>query len=207
MKAIVYGILVAVPVMLLVSAASPAAPEHAPGEAKQAKAVFAGGCFWCMEHPFDELPGVVSVTPGYAGGEARNPTYEQVSAGRTGHAESVEVVYDPAKISYKRLLEVFWRNVDPTDAGGQFCDRGTQYRSAIFYHGEEQRKAAEESLRELEKNKPFPGKIATQIVASTEFWPAEEYHRHYYKKNPIRYKYYRSSCGRDSRLKNLWGAK
>jgi methionine-S-sulfoxide reductase len=130
MKAIVYGILVAVPVMLLVSAASPAAPEPAPGEAKQAKAVFAGGCFWCMEHPFDELPGVVSVTPGYAGGEARNPTYEQVSAGRTGHAESVEVVYDPAKISYKRLLEVFWRNVDPTDAGGQFCDRGTQYRSA-----------------------------------------------------------------------------
>jgi peptide-methionine (S)-S-oxide reductase len=169
--------------------------------------VFAGGCFWCMEHPFDELPGVVSVTPGYAGGEARNPTYEQVSAGRTGHAESVEVVYDPAKISYKRLLEVFWRNVDPTDAGGQFCDRGTQYRSGIFYRDEEQRKAAEESLLELEKSKPFQGRIATRIVAATSFWPAEEYHRHYYKKNPIRYKYYRSSCGRDSRLKNLWGAK
>ncbi|MBP2674366.1 MAG: peptide methionine sulfoxide reductase [Deltaproteobacteria bacterium] len=207
MKAIVFGVLVSVPVMLLLSAASPAGPGPAPGDAKPAKAVFAGGCFWCMEHPFDALPGVLSTTSGYTGGETRNPTYEQVSSGGTGHAEAVEVVYDPARISYKRLLEVFWRNIDPTDAGGQFCDRGTQYRSGIFYHGEEQRKAAEESLRELEKSKPFPGAIATRIVAATEFWPAEEYHQDYYKKNPIRYRYYRSGCGRDARLKTLWGAK
>ncbi len=207
MKTIVYGLLVSVPVMLLLFGASPAAPEPVPGNARLERAVFAGGCFWCMEHPFDQLPGVVSVTPGYTGGHAGNPTYEQVSSGGTGHTEAVEIVYDPSEIAYKRLLDVFWRNIDPTDAGGQFCDRGTQYRSGIFYRGEEQRKGAEESLRELEKNKPFQGKIVTQIVAGSEFWPAEEYHRQYYKKNPIRYRYYRSGCGRDARLKTLWGAK
>lgn len=206
MKAIAQGLLVSVPVLMVLFAAS-SASEPSAGGAKLEKAVFAGGCFWCMEHPFDELAGVVSVTSGYTGGNQKNPTYEQVSSGGTGHAEAVEVVYDPAKVSYKRLLEVFWRNIDPTDPKGQFCDKGTQYRSGIFYHGEEQRKAAEESLRELEKTKPFPEKLVTRIEAATEFWPAEEYHQHYYKKNPLRYRYYRAGCGRDARLKTLWGAK
>jgi peptide-methionine (S)-S-oxide reductase len=207
MKAIAHGLLVSAPVLLILFAASSSATDPATGGAKLEKAVFAGGCFWCMEHPFDELPGVVSVSSGYTGGHAKNPTYEQVSSGTTGHAEAVEVVYDPAKISYRRLLEVFWRNIDPTNPKGQFCDIGTQYRSGIFYRGEEQRKAAEESLLALEKSKPFPGKIVTRIEASSEFWPAEEYHQHYYKKNPLRYRYYRAGCGRDARLKSLWGAK
>lgn len=207
MKAMAQWLAAVVPVLLLVVAATAAAPEGVKEGAGYAKATFAGGCFWCMEHPFDELPGVVSVTSGYTGGHTKNPTYEEVSSGSTGHAESVQVVYDPAKVSYRKLLEVFWHNIDPTDPDGQFCDKGTQYRSAIFYHGEEQRKAAEESLRELEKSKPFPGKIATLIVPATEFWPAEEYHQHYYRKNPLRYRFYRTGCGRDARLKTLWGGK
>jgi len=168
-------------------------------------AVFAGGCFWCEETAFEGLPGVLSVTSGYTGGQTKNPTYEQVSSGSTGHAESVEVAYDPAKISYERLLEVFWHNVDPFDGGGQFCDRGTQYRSAIFYKDEAQRKAAEESRRKLEEEPRFKGKIATQIVAASTFYPAEEYHQDFYKKNPIRYNSYRLGCGRDARLKAIWG--
>jgi len=169
------------------------------------KATFAGGCFWCMEHPFDELPGVVSVTSGYTGGEKKNPTYEEVSAGGTGHAESVEVLYDPAKISYEKLLEVFWHNIDPTVKDRQFCDTGHQYRSAIFYHTEEQHRLALQSKAALEKNKPFKGPVVTEIVPATTFYPAEEYHQHYYKKNPIRYTFYRFNCGRDKRLKELWG--
>ncbi len=170
------------------------------------KATFAGGCFWCMEHPFDQLPGVVSVTAGYTGGQTKNPTYEEVSAGGTGHAESVEIVYDPARITYEKLLEVFWHNIDPTAKDRQFCDSGHQYRSAIFYHGEEQHRLALQSKAALEKNKPFKGPIVTEIVKATEFYPAEEYHQHYYRKNPIRYKFYRYSCGRDQRLKELWGS-
>ena len=172
---------------------------------ERATAVFAGGCFWCEETAFEGLPGVLSVTSGYTGGQTKNPTYEQVSSGSTGHAESVEVAYDPAKISYERLLEVFWHNVDPFDGGGQFCDRGTQYRSAIFYKDEAQRKAAEESRRKLEEEPRFKGKIATQIVAASTFYPAEEYHQDFYKKNPIRYNSYRLGCGRDARLKAIWG--
>jgi peptide-methionine (S)-S-oxide reductase len=168
-------------------------------------AIFAGGCFWCEETAFEGLPGVLSVTSGYTGGQAKNPSYEQVSSGSTGHAESVEVAYDPAKISYERLLEVFWHNVDPFDGGGQFCDRGTQYRSAIFYKDEAQRKAAEESRRKLEEEPRFKGKIATQVVAASTFYPAEEYHQDFYKKNPIRYNSYRLGCGRDARLKAIWG--
>lgn len=183
--------------MLTAAGSLPAAPLQ--------KATFAGGCFWCMEHPFDELPGVVSVTSGYTGGHTRNPTYEEVSAGGTGHAESVQVVYDPAKISYDRLLTRFWHNIDPTAKDRQFCDSGNQYRSAIFYHGEEQRRLALKSRQALEANKPFKGAIVTEIVAATEFYQAEEYHQHYYKKNPLRYSYYRLSCGRDHRLKELWG--
>lgn len=169
------------------------------------KATFAGGCFWCMEHPFDEIPGVVSVTSGYTGGEKTNPTYEEVSAGGTGHAESVQVIYDPSKVSYEKLLDVFWHNIDPTTKDRQFCDSGHQYRSAIFYHDEEQHTLALRSKELLEKNKPFQGPIVTEIVKATEFYPAEEYHQHYYKKNPIRYKFYRTTCGRDQRLRELWG--
>ena len=169
------------------------------------KAIFAGGCFWCMEAPFDKLPGVVSVTPGYSGGQQKNPTYQQVSAGGTGHAEVVQVVFDPAKTSYSKLLDVFWRNIDPTVRDRQFCDSGNQYRSAVFYYGEEQQRAARQSRSALEKNKPFREAIVTEISPAGEFYPAEEYHQHYYKKNPLRYTYYRNSCGRDRRLKELWG--
>ncbi len=169
------------------------------------KAIFAGGCFWCMEPSFDSLDGVISVTPGYTGGTKKNPTYEEVSAGGTGHAEAVQVVFDPRKIGYARLLDVFWRNIDPTARDRQFCDSGHQYRSAIFYLGEEQRRLAIRSRELLEKRKPFIGAIVTEITAAGEFYPAEEYHQQYYRKNPLRYKYYRTSCGRDRRLKELWG--
>ncbi|MGC1454089.1 MAG: peptide-methionine (S)-S-oxide reductase MsrA [Nitrospirota bacterium] len=169
------------------------------------KATFAGGCFWCMEHPFDQIPGVVSVTSGYTGGQKKSPTYEEVSAGGTGHAESVQVVYDPSRVTYEKLLEVFWHNIDPTVKDRQFCDTGHQYRSAIFYQNEEQHRLALQSKALLEKSKPFKEPIVTEIVQATEFYPAEDYHQHYYKKNPIRYKYYRTRCGRDNRLKELWG--
>ena len=172
---------------------------------KRETATFAGGCFWCMEHPFDELPGVISVTSGYTGGQKKNPTYQEVSAGGTGHAESVQVVYDPARISYVKLLDVFWHNIDPTVRDRQFCDVGSQYRSAVFYHSAEQRRLAVKSKEALEKNKPFKGAIVTEITAASKFYPAEEYHQHYYRKNPLRYKYYRAGCGRDRRLKELWG--
>lgn len=170
------------------------------------KATFAGGCFWCMEHPFDEIPGVISVTSGYTGGHKKNPAYEEVSAGGTGHAESVQVVYDPSKVTYEKLLNVFWHNIDPTTKDRQFCDSGHQYRSSIFYHNEEQYRLALQSKSELEKSKPFKEPVVTDIVQATEFYPAEDYHQHYYKKNPIRYKFYRAGCGRDRRLKELWGS-
>ena len=168
-------------------------------------ATFAGGCFWCMEAPFDKLPGVISVTSGYTGGQKKNPTYAEVSAGSTGHAEAVQIVYDPSIIAYSRLLGVYWRNVDPTVKDGQFCDSGNQYRAAIFFHGEEQHRQALQSNTMLEKNKPFREAVLTEITPATEFYPAEEHHQHYYKKNPIRYAYYRNGCGRDKRLKELWG--
>ena len=173
---------------------------------QQELATFAGGCFWCMEHPFDELSGVVSVTSGYTGGHTVNPTYHEVSAGGTGHAEAVQVVYEPSKISYEKLLAVYWHNIDPTVKDRQFCDYGHQYRSAIFYHSEEQHRLARQSRDALEKSKPFQGAIVTEISPAGVFYPAEEYHQHYYKKNPIRYNYYRSACGRDRRLNELWGS-
>lgn len=169
------------------------------------QAVFAGGCFWCMEGPFDVLDGVLSTTSGYTGGTLANPTYEQVSAGGTGHTESVQVTYDPQRVSYAKLLEVFWRNIDPTVADQQFCDHGNQYRTAIFYKDDAQRQAAEASLAALETTKPFKDEIKTQIVAAGTFYPAEDYHQDYYKKNPVRYKFYRYNCGRDQRLEELWG--
>jgi peptide-methionine (S)-S-oxide reductase len=168
-----------------------------------ATATFAGGCFWCMEPPFDKLDGVISTTSGYIGGNVANPTYEQVSSGVTGHAEAVEIRYDPSKISYAKLLDVFWRNIDPTAKNRQFCDEGSQYRSAIFHHDDEQKAAAVESKERLAKEKGW--RIETEIVKASRFYPAEEYHQDYYLKNPIRYKYYRNGCGRDKRLEQLWG--
>ncbi|MDQ3556455.1 MAG: peptide-methionine (S)-S-oxide reductase MsrA [Gemmatimonadota bacterium] len=173
---------------------------------QQAVATFAGGCFWCMEPPFDRMDGVISTTSGYTGGRTANPTYKQVSAGGTGHAEVVRVVYDPSRVSYEQLLHVFWRNVDPLTANAQFCDRGDMYRTAIYVHGAEQRRAAEASKRSLEAAGRLPGRIVTEITDATTFYPAEEYHQDYYTKNPVRYKYYRTTCGRDRRLKQLWGA-
>ncbi|MCP4401574.1 MAG: peptide-methionine (S)-S-oxide reductase MsrA [bacterium] len=169
-----------------------------------AKATFAGGCFWCMEPPFDKLEGVYSTTSGYTGGHKDNPTYKEVSAGETGHTETVEVLYDPEKISYEKLLEVFWVNIDPTVKDRQFCDPGSQYRTAIFYHDEEQKDLAEASKKPVVEK--F-GTVHTEIVSATTFYAAEGYHQDYYKKNPLRYKYYRTSCGRDKRLKALWGKK
>lgn len=169
------------------------------------KATFAGGCFWCEESAFEKVPGVLSATSGYTGGNVPNPTYEQVSAGGTGHKEAVEVVFDPAKVSYKQLLDVFWRNSDPTDAGGQFCDRGPEYRSQIFYHDEAQRKLAEESKQAVEKTKRFKEPVVTEITPAGPFYRAEEYHQKYHSKNPVRYKFYRFNCGRDRRLQELWG--
>ena len=179
--------------------ANPAVPSS------YAKATFAGGCFWCMEHPFDVLPGVISTTSGYTGGQKANPTYEEVSSGSTGHAEAVQVVYDPKKVTYEKLLDVFWHNIDPTVKNEQFCDHGTQYRSGIFYHDDAQRQLAETSKAALDRNKPFKQPIVTEITRAGEFYPAEDYHQDFYLKNPLRYKYYRSGCGRDNRLKQLWG--
>ncbi|CAG0959762.1 peptide-methionine (S)-S-oxide reductase MsrA [Geobacter sp.] len=176
---------------------------QAAGGGRLEKATFAGGCFWCMEPPFDALNGVVSTTSGYTGGQVKNPTYEQVSAGITGHAESVQVLFDPAKVSYGKLLEVFWRNIDPLAVNRQFCDTGSQYRTAIFYHNEVQKRLAEDAKRRLEKERGW--RIATDIVPAKEFYPAEEYHQDYYRKNPVRYKLYRFNCGRDQRLRELWG--
>ena len=171
----------------------------------RARATFAGGCFWCMEPPFEALPGVSKTTVGYTGGSVEHPTYAQVSAGTTGHAEAVEVEYDPSKITYEKLLDVFWHNVDPVTRDAQFCDHGRQYRTAIFYHDDAQRTAAEASKRALEASTRLPGPIVTEIVAASVFWPAEEYHQRYHEKNPIRYRYYRWGCGRDARLRELWG--
>lgn len=171
------------------------------------KATFAGGCFWCMEEAFDKVEGVVSVTSGYTGGNKPNPAYEEVSAGGTGHAEAVEILYDPARVSYAKLLEVFWRNIDPTTPDRQFCDGGNQYRSAIFYQNETQKRLAGESKQAVERTKPFKGPIVTQIVPASAFYVAEDYHQDFYKKNPIRYKFYKYNCGRAQRLEELWGKK
>jgi len=173
----------------------------AAAQPPRAVATFAGGCFWCMEGPFDKIPGVISTTSGYTGGAKDHPTYEEVSAGTTGHRESVQVVYDPTKVTYAKLLDTFWHNVDPADATGQFCDHGPQYRAAIFYHDAEQKRLAEASKGALEKRM----RVVTEILPASRFWPAEEYHQDYYKKNPVRYHFYRFNCGRDQRLEKVWG--
>ena len=179
--------------------------EAAAPEDGQALATFAGGCFWCMEPPYDKLDGVLATISGYIGGSTADPTYKEVSAGDTGHAEAVQVTYDPAKVSYDELLEVFWRNVDPLDAGGQFCDRGDQYRTGIFVHDDEQRRLAEASKQALEESGRFEQPIVTEIEEAGRFYPAEDYHQDYYEKNPVRYNFYRWNCGRDARLEQLWG--
>ncbi len=168
-------------------------------------ATFAGGCFWCMEPPFESLNGVVSVVSGYMGGFKKDPTYDEVSAGRTGHAESIRILYNSKKVSYTKLLEVFWHNIDPIAKDRQFCDEGTQYRSAVFYRNNEQKRLAEDSKNTLEQMPKFKGRIATEITRASVFYPAEDYHQDFYKTNPDRYKSYRKGCGRDSRLKELWG--
>jgi len=172
-----------------------------------AEATFAGGCFWCVEEAFDHVPGVISTTSGYTGGRTRDPSYEEVSSGETGHAEAVRVVFDTAVTSYAKLLDAFWRNVDPTDGGGQFCDRGDSYRSAIFTHDEEQRRLAEASKRALDGSGRFDEPIATEIVPAGPFYSAEAYHQDYYRKNPVRYKLYKWNCRRAQRLEQIWGGK
>jgi peptide-methionine (S)-S-oxide reductase len=177
-----------------------------PASAQNQKATFAGGCFWCVEADFDKVDGVISTTSGYIGGKTKNPTYEEVSSKDTGHAEAVEIVFDPKRVSYAQLVEKFWRTIDPTVKDRQFCDAGSPYRTAIFAHDAEQLKIASSSKQALEKTKPFKEPIVTEIVLASAFTAAEDYHQDYYKKNPVRYKYYRTSCGRDARLQALWGA-
>ncbi|NBF40437.1 MAG: peptide-methionine (S)-S-oxide reductase MsrA [Spirochaetes bacterium] len=174
---------------------------------EEAKATFAGGCFWCMEPPYDELDGVISTVPGYSGGHVEDPTYREVVSGTTGHLEVMQVTYDPSVVTYEELLEVFWVNIDPVDGGGQFCDRGQQYTTAIFYHDEEQRQLAEESREEIAESNDFGmRRIQTDIRQLEEFYRAEEYHQDYYRKNPLRYSLYVRSCGRERRLEELWGS-
>jgi peptide-methionine (S)-S-oxide reductase len=182
------------------------APTFAVAQQKLEKATFAAGCFWCTEEAFEKVPGVTSAVSGYTGGKVKTPSYEQVSSGMTGHTEAVEVTFDPAKVSYEKLLDVFWLNHDPTVTDRQFCDSGSQYRPGIFYHGEEQKRLAEASKAKWEKAKPFKQPILTPIVQAGEFWPAEAYHQDFYKTNPVRYKFYVTGCGRYARLDELWGS-
>ncbi|MEJ7686562.1 MAG: peptide-methionine (S)-S-oxide reductase MsrA [Variovorax sp.] len=187
------------------TAAAPAGSQAAPTAANTATAVFAGGCFWCVESDFDKVPGVLSTTSGYIGGRAQQPTYEQVSHTDTGHAEAVRIEFDPRKVSYKELVDHLWYTIDPTTKDRQFCDVGHSYRTAIFPQNAEQLKAAQDSKAAIAKKKPFKAPIVTEIVPDQKFWPAEDYHQDYYQKNPVRYNFYRYRCGRDDRLKELWG--
>jgi peptide-methionine (S)-S-oxide reductase len=204
-KAVAIVISIVVLGVMTMALADEKGKNPAASSRKLEKATFAGGCFWCMEPPYDKIKGVVSTTPGYTGGSKENPTYEEVSSGRTGHAESVEILYDPSQVSYSQLLDVFWHNIDPTTKDRQFVDTGSQYRTAIFYHSEEQKRLAEESKARLEKSGKFGKPIVTEIVPAGKFYPAEEYHQDYYKKNPGRYKFYRFNSGRDQYLKRIWG--
>ena len=194
-----------VALILLLSVSLLSASAQTAERSTSAKAIFAGGCFWCMEEAFEEVPGVLSVTSGYIGGRVPNPTYDQVSAGKTGHTEAIEVLYDPARVNYSTLLEVFWHNIDPLTPNAQFCDHGSQYRAGIFYHSAEQQKLADASKQALIDSQRFKAPIVTEITMATMFYPAEEYHQDYYKKNPLRYKFYKYNCGRAQRLKELWG--
>jgi peptide-methionine (S)-S-oxide reductase len=191
--------------VLLIGALTLQSTSQAAADATLGKAYFAGGCFWCMEEAFEKVEGVLSATSGYMGGTVANPSYEEVSAGRTGHAESVEVIYDPAKVSYQKLLNAFWHNVDPITPNAQFCDHGSQYRSAIFFQTDEEKRLSDTSKQTIEQARRFKEPIVTQIVMASQFYPAEEYHQDFYKKNPVRYKFYKYNCGRAQRLEVLWG--
>lgn len=203
MKKALFFRLTAAVALLATNSLAPAADTPPAGSAT---AIFAGGCFWCIEKDFEKLPGVIEVESGYTAGQTKNPTYEAVSSGRTGHTEAVKVIYDPAKVSYPQLVEYFWRHIDPTVKDRQFCDVGTQYRSGIYWQNESERKAAEASRDALLKSARFPV-IYTELAPASAFWRAEEYHQDYYKKNPVRYNYYRASCGRDARVEQVWGEK
>lgn len=191
--------------LLLIGGHAGGAEPPAPRATEVRTAIFAGGCFWCIEADFEKLPGVLAAVSGYTGGRTANPSYEQVSAGTTGHTEAIRVSYDPQRVSYPQLLDYFWRHIDPTVRNRQFCDVGTQYRSGIYWQNEAERKAAESSRDALLASGKLPH-IETEIAAATTFYPAEEYHQDYYKKNPIRYAYYRQGCGRDARVKQIWGS-
>jgi peptide-methionine (S)-S-oxide reductase len=188
-----------------ISAAIAQAPPAPKSDGKTAIAVFAGGCFWCVEEAFEKVPGVITAASGFMGGTVANPSYDLVMTKTTGHFESVQVTYDPSKVSYAQLVDWFWRNIDPVDARGQFCDKGSPYRSAIFYRGEEQRKVAEETKQALQASGRFKEPIATQVIAAGPFYEAEDYHQDYYKKNPQRYQYYKLLCKRAQRLEEIWG--
>lgn len=205
MKKLLITFLVVLSCYAIASTESDADKTSEANTQNHAVATFAGGCFWCMEPPFDKLKGVISTTSGYMGGHVDQPTYKQVSRGNSGHTEVLQIAYDPSIVSYETLLKTFWKNIDPTDAGGQFCDRGQQYRTEVFYHDAEQRKFAEQSKAELVEKKSFESDIVTDITTASRFYAAEDYHQDYYQKNPIRYKYYRYACGRDDRLEALWG--
>ena len=200
-----FGVLLSGALTLLVVGFSNVPRPSVAESGEPAKAHFAGGCFWCMEEVFEKVDGVIAAVSGYMGGTVQNPSYEDVSSGQTGHAESVEVLYDPSKVTYNQLLETFWRNVDPITPNAQFCDHGTQYRAAIFYQNDQEKRFAEESKQAIEQSKRFNQPIVTQIMMASRFYPAEEYHQDFYKKNPIRYKFYKYNCGRAQRLKELWG--
>jgi peptide-methionine (S)-S-oxide reductase len=205
LKAAIFGAGVALSLGITGAWAGSAPHPMAAPAAGQAEAIFAGGCFWCMEPPFDKLDGVISTTSGYTSGMRVNPTYEEVSAGKTGHTEALKIVYDPSKITYEKLLQVFWRNHDPLTANAQFCDKGSQYRAGIYYGNDEEKRLAESTKAAIAQSGRFTQPIATEIVAATTFYPAEDYHQDYYIKNPIKYKYYSTSCGRARRLNELWG--
>jgi len=202
---VIFGLIVLVSMGVAFAGSGDKALDAFAGEME--KATFAGGCFWCMEPPFDKLDGVISTTVGYAGGKEKDPTYENVASGKTGHAEAIQVVYDPMRITYAELLDVFWRNIDPTQIDGQFVDRGRQYRTAIFYHSEEQRELAISSKEALEQSGKLDREIVTEILPAAEFYRAEDYHQDYYEKNPIRYKLYRRGSGRDQVLEKVWKEK
>lgn len=201
-----FPILLACCALLPVPGTCPAAAEGTVVPATLELATFAGGCFWCMEPPFDALDGVLGTTSGYTGGHKPQPSYREVSAGTTGHVEAVQITFDPSRLSYGKLLEVYWRNIDPTRDDGQFCDPGAQYRPVIYYHNDDQQRLAEESEAAIEKTKRFPEPIRVEIRPAAAFYPAEETHQDYYRKNPLRYRVYRFGCGRDRRLDELWGA-
>ena len=192
-------------VTFLIGAWNIQTPSQALADANPSKAYFAGGCFWSMELAFEKVEGVLSVTSGFMGGTVANPSYEEVSAGRTGHAESVEVVYDPTKVSYQKLVDAFWHNIDPITPNAQFCDYGNEYRTAIFFQSDEEKRLSDTSKLAIEQSRRFKEPIVTQIVMASQFYPAEEYHQDFYKKNPVRYKFYQYNCGRAKRLEELWG--